>query len=116
MANARASRFFENFTVLGDAVSAPVGCLPNSEEGERGSSRRFTFHPIHRRRLCNGEDCTLEGARFDLVPGAPRTARMQRRNSMLLDRFQVGQDRCDFIMLEEEFWHVGVADGDPLCQ
>jgi hypothetical protein len=29
---------------------------------------------------------------------------------MSLDRFQVRQDRCDFIMLEGEFWRVGIAN------
>ena len=63
--------------------------------------------------LWKGLELTSGPARRE--PCSPQ-ARMQRRNSMLLDRFQVGQDRCDFIGLEDKFWHVGTADGDSLCQ
>ena len=38
------------------------------------------------------------------------------QGSMLLDRLQIGEDGRDLIGLEDEFRHVGMANGEPFCQ
>jgi hypothetical protein len=48
-----------------------------------------------------------------IADGDPQAGNIE---SMLLDRFQVRQDRRDLIGLEDEFRHVGMTDAEPLCQ
>ena len=54
-----------------------------------------------------------------MIPCVTAMAKQVRKNSVsltLLDRFEIGEDRPDLIGLENEFGHVGMADGNAFRQ